>query len=67
MAERQNLLAIESLRKSGILAQFGHIIDHFGHILCDMDFKFVSPIICIDIDGQTSLKLNQTQISHFIP
>ena len=36
------------------------------HFLDYMDFKFVLPLICINIDGQTNLKVNQTQISHFI-
>ena len=46
---------------------FGQIIGYFGHIVQDMDFKFVLPIICINIAGQTNLKVNQTQFSHFIP
>ena len=40
---------------------------HFGHIFLDMDFKFVSPIICINIKGQPNLKVKLTQFSHFIP
>ena len=30
-----------------------------------MDFKFVLPIISIDIKGQTKLEVNWTQIEHF--
>ena len=60
-------MTINSLSKSGVLDHFGQIIGYFGHIVQDMDFKFVLPIICINIAGQTNLKVNQTQFSHFIP
>ena len=43
--------------KSGVLAHFGQIIGHFGHISYGMDFKFVLPIkfglpikICLPIN-----------------
>ena len=28
-----------------------------------MDFKFVLPIICIHIDGQTNIKVNKTKLA----
>ena len=34
--------------------------------LKNIDFQFVLPIVCINIDGQTNLQVNQTQIGHFI-
>ena len=37
-------------------------IGYFGHIFCDMDFKFVLPII--NIKGKTQLEVNWTEIEH---
>ena len=36
-----------------------------AHIFWDMDFKFVLPIIYINIKGKTRLEVNWTQIDHF--
>ena len=41
---------MQSWGKSGVLAYFGPKISHFGHNVWDMDFKFVLPIISIDIN-----------------
>ena len=67
--ERQNrikngrVMPIRSWGKSGVPANIGAKIGYFGHIF--MDFKFVFPIISIDIKGQTKLEFNWTQIDHF--
>ena len=58
-------MPIQSWGKSGVLAYFAPKIGHFGHIFLDMDFKFVLPIISIDIKGQTELEVNWTQIDYF--
>ena len=42
------------------LAYFGPKIGYFGHMFWDMDFKFVLPIIYINIDIQTKLEVNWT-------
>ena len=52
------VLSIQSWDKSGVLAYFGLKIGYFGHIYWDIDFKFVSPIISINIEGQTQLEVN---------
>ena len=39
-------MLIQSYGKSGVLA-------YFGQIVWDMNFKFVLPIIYVDIKGQT--------------
>ena len=50
------LMPNQSRGKSGVLAYFGLIIGSFGHIFWDMDFKFVLPIIYINIiKGKTQL------------
>ena len=51
-------MPVERWGKSGVLAYFWLKIGFF----CDMDFKFVLPIIYINIKGQTQLKVNLTQI-----
>ena len=52
------VIPIQSWGKSGVLAYFGLKIGYFGHIYWDMDFKFVLPIIYINIEGQTQLEVN---------
>ena len=47
------VIPIQSWGKSGVLAYFGLKIGYFGHIYWDMDFKFVLPIIYINIEEQT--------------
>ena len=59
-------MPIESWGKSGILAYFWLKIGYFGHIFWYMDFKFVLPVIHINIKGQTQLEYNWTQIANFI-
>ena len=46
-------MPIQKMGESGILAYFEPKVCHFGHIFWDMDFKFVLPIINIDIDSLT--------------
>ena len=58
-------MPIESWGKSGVLAYFWLKIAYSGHIFWDMDFKFVLPIIYIDIKGKIQLEVNWTQIDHF--
>ena len=58
-------MPIQSWGKNGVLAYFGPNTSYFGHIVWDMDFKFVFPIISIDIKGQTKLEVNWTKIDHF--
>ena len=59
--ERQNrikygrVMPILRLGKIGILTYFAPKVGHVGHIFGDMDFKFVLPVINIDIEGQTKL------------
>ena len=64
--KNDRVLQIQNWGKSGVLAYFGPKIGHFGHIFKNnMDFKFVSPIIYINIKGQTQLIVNKTQIDQF--
>ena len=58
-------MSIQSWGKSGVVAYFGPKISHFGHFSWGMDFKFVLPMISIDIKGQTKLEVNWTQIDPF--
>ena len=58
-------MTIQSWGKSGVLAYFDVKIFNFGHIFWHMDFKFVLPIISIDIKGNTKLEVNWTQIDYF--
>ena len=66
MVERQNrmkndqVMAIQTLAKSGRAANFEPISGYFGHIFKDRDFIFVLPIITIKSDGQTKFKANRT-------
>ena len=53
-------MPIQSWSKNGVLAYFGPKIGFFGHIIWEMDFKFVLPIISIDIKEQTKLEVNWT-------
>ena len=59
-------MPIESCGKSGVLAYFYLKIDYSGLIFWDMDFKFVLPIIHMNIKGQPQLEVNLTQIDHLI-
>ena len=52
------VIPIQSWDKSGVLAYFGLKIGYFGHNFWDMDFKFVLPIIYINIKGKPELKVN---------
>ena len=52
------VMPIQSWGKSGVLAYFGPKIGHFKHIFWDAGFKFVLPVIYINIKGQTHLKVN---------
>ena len=45
-------MPIQSWSESGVLANFGLKIGYFGQIYWDMDFKFVLPIIYININTQ---------------
>ena len=49
-------MLIQSWGKSGVLAYFWLKICYFGHIFWDMDFKFVKPIIYINIKGHPNKK-----------
>ena len=53
------VMPIESWGKSGVLAYFWLKIGYSGHIFWDMDFKFVLPIIYINIKGKTQFKMGQ--------
>ena len=48
------------------LAYLLPIDGHFGQMFSDMDFKFVLPIIQINLDIQTNFKVNRTQSGHFL-
>ena len=58
------VMPIQSWGKSGILAYFRLKIGYFCHIYWDMDFNFVLPIIYTNIEGQTQLEVNWTQIDY---
>ena len=45
---------------------FGQKLAIMANFLYNMDFKFVLPIIHINIKVQTKLEVNWTQINHFI-
>ena len=49
------------------MAYFVPIDGHFGQILCDMNFKFVLPIIYIIFNIQPKFEVTQTHIGHSIP
>ena len=51
-------MPIQSWGESGVLAYFGQKIGYDGHIFRDMDFKFVLPIVYINIKGQIQLDPN---------
>ena len=61
------ILPIQGWGKSGILAYFGLKIGYFGHVFWNMDFKFVLPIIYIDVKEQTQLEVNWTEFYRFGP
>ena len=61
------LRPLEGVAPKWQLAYFGPRIGYYGHIFWDMDFKFVLPIIYINIDIQTKLEVNWTWIGHFSP
>ena len=44
-------MPIQIWGKSGVLAYFRLTIGYYGHIHWDMDFKFVLPLIYINIKG----------------
>ena len=54
------------LGESGVLVYFELKIGYFGHIVRDMDFKLVLPIIYINIKEHAYLEVNWNQIDHFI-
>ena len=60
--ENIRAMPIQSWGKSGMLVYF---VPKIGHIFWDMDFKFVFPIIFIDIKGKPKLEVNWTQMDHF--
>ena len=61
------LCSINVLAQKWLLAYFVPSDGHFGQTFLDMNFKFVLPIININVDIQSKFKVNQTQISHSIP
>ena len=62
----KSYMPIQSWGKSGALAYFGLKIGYSGYIFWDVDFKFVLPIICINIKRQIQLEVNWTQLDYFI-
>ena len=62
--ENDRAMAIQSWGKSDVIAYFRPKIAHFGHIFWDNDFRFV--LSNINIDGQTYLEVNWSQIGYLI-